>query len=149
MPSSVLCKQCPEKNIFTDGSSILRRLSIGKLTEFMPQHLEKLMTRQQGPREIDHHPAAVMVWWRVAYNTPPSSSAKVDENTLLEPVVKSLNNTFFSNEHCKFKQDLTSARKANSSMDWFWGIFWISLLQVIGPSAALTSTQWTPKVGSA
>ena len=32
-------------------SSILRRFSIVKLTEFMPQHLQKLMTKLQGFRE--------------------------------------------------------------------------------------------------
>ena len=70
-----------------------------------------------------HHPASVMVWWGVAYDATTKlhfcekevkTSAKVYENTVLEPIVKPLNNTLFSNEHCSFKQDLTLAHKTNS-----------------------------------
>ena len=94
---------------------------------------------------------------RVSYDTTTKlyfcekgvkTSAKIYENTMLETVVKLFNNTLFSNEHWSFKQDLAPAYKANSTKVWLRGIFKTPLLRVIGPSAALTSTQWTPRVGS-
>ena len=59
IPFSALSRQWPEENFFSlmKISSVLRRFSISKLTEFMHQHLKKLITRIQR----DHHPASVMV----------------------------------------------------------------------------------------
>ena len=73
----------------------------------MPQHLKKLMTRLQGSRETN---ILLQSWfyWGVSYGATTKlrfcekgvkTSAKVYENTVLEPIVKPFNNTLFSNEH--------------------------------------------------
>ena len=126
----MLHKQWPEENFFSqmEISSILRRFSIGKLTELMPQHRE---THAEAPRiQRKHHLA--WICWGVSYDATTKlhfcekglkTSPKVYENTLLEPVVKLFNNNLFSNEHWSFKQDLAPACKANSTKVWIWGIF--------------------------
>ena len=120
-------------------SSILRRFSISKLTEFMPRHLEKLMTRLQWSRETIILLQSFFCWG-VSYDATTklhfckkgvNTSAKVYEDTVLEPVVKLFNNTLFSNEHWSFKQDLASAHKALSTKVWLRGIFPTPLLRVI------------------
>ena len=141
IPFSTLHRQWPQENFFSQMkiSSILRRFSIGKLTEFMPQQLEKLVTRLQGSGETI---ILLLSWfcWGVSYDATTKlhfsgkvvkTSAKVYETTVLEPVVKLFNNTLFGNKHWSFKQDLASARKANSTKVWLWGIFRTLLLQVI------------------
>ena len=78
--------------------------------------------------------------------------AKDYENTIFGPVVKPFNNTLFGNEHWSFKQDLAPASMANSTEVWLQEIFQTPLLRVIlgdWPLAGLTTTQWTPRVGSA
>ena len=91
-------------------SSILRRFSIGKLTEFMPQHLEKLVTRLDGCREIIKLPQSwyggSVIWchhqaqflWKRGWKPLPKTMS------MLEPVMKPFNNIFLSNEHLSFKQ---------------------------------------------
>ena len=132
MPSSTLRKQWPDENFSQMKiSSTLRWFSIGKLTEFMPQHLEKLMTKLRGSRETI---IPLQSWFclEVSYDATTKlhfcengvkTSAKVYENTMLEPVVEPFNNTLFSNEHWSFKQDLVPVRKANSTKVWLRGIF--------------------------
>ena len=80
---------------------------------------------------------------------PPSSiSAKVYEKTVLEPVVKLFNNTLFSNEQWSFKQGLAPTCKANSTKapGDFPDSITLGDSGFIGPSAALTSAQWTPRM---
>ena len=118
--------------LFTDENSILRRFSIGKLTEFIPKHRE---THDKAPKiQRDHH--TTWFCWGVSYDATTKlhfcekgvkTSAKVYENTVLEPVVKLFKNTLFSNEHWSFMQDLAPARKTNSTKVWLWGIFRTSL----------------------
>ena len=155
MSFSELRRQWPEKNFFSQMkiSSILRKFSISKLTEFMPQHLEKLMTRLQGSRRT-----IILLQSqycsRMLYDTTTIKlhfcekgvkiSAKVYEKTVLEPVVKLFNNTLFSNGHWSFKQDLAHAHKANSTKIWLQRIFWTLLLQVIQSLLALQQLWLSP-----
>ena len=132
-------------------SSILRRLSIGKLTEFMLNILRNLCKATRIQR--DQRPTSVMIWWGVAYDATTklhfcekgvNTSPKVYENSVLEPVVTPLNNTLFSNEHWSFKRDLAPTRKANSTKVWLQGIFQTSLLQVIPSNWVFSSSDLNP-----
>ena len=144
MPFLTLCRQWLEENFFSQMkiSSVLRRFSISKLTEFMPRHLEKLMTRIQR----DHHPASVMVLlgsvvW--CHHQAPFlwKGGEILCQSLWEhhvgAFVKLFNNTLFSNEQWSFKHDLAPARKANSTNVWLRGIFQTQLLWVIPGLLAL------------
>ena len=100
-----------------------------------------------------YHPASVIIWWGVAYDATTklhfcekgvNTSAKVYENTALEPVVKPLNNTLFSNEHRSFRQDLAPARKTNSTKVWLRGIFRSSLLRVFPGNWPFSSSDLNP-----
>ncbi|KAJ4434476.1 hypothetical protein ANN_23038 [Periplaneta americana] len=65
--------------------------------------------REKAPKvQRDHHPSSVMVWW----------GAKVYENTVLEPIVKDLNQTLFRNQNWSFQQDSAPAHKARSTQEW-------------------------------
>ena len=111
----------------------------------MPQHLEKLLTRLKGSRETI---ILLLSWFccGVSYDATTKlhfcekgvkTSAKIYENTVLEPVVKLFNNTLFSNEQWSFEQDLAPAHKAYSTKVWLWGIFRTPLLWVIPDLLAL------------
>lgn len=74
-----------------------------------------------------HHPSSIMVWWGVSWHgvtpihfceTGVKTSAKVYENTVLEHVVKPLNNTLFNGVEWIFQQDSAPAHKAKSTQKW-------------------------------
>ena len=144
MPFSTLCRQWQEENFFSQMkiSSLLRRFSISKLTEFMPQHLEKLMTWLQGSRETI---ILLQSWfcWGVSFDATTrlhfcekgvKSSTKVYENTVLEPVVKFfktlcsvMNNGALSIWHLPAKQTLPRSDSGGffglHYSGWFW-VYW-------------------------
>ena len=77
-----------------------------------------------------HHPSSVMFWWGVSYSGATQqhfhekwvkTSAKVYENTVLEPIVRGLNTTFFRNQLWTFQQDSSPAHKAKSTQTWLEG----------------------------
>ena len=114
-------------------SLVLRRFSFGKLTEFMPQHLEKVMTSIQGSRETI---VLFKSWfcWGVSYDA--ITKLHFCENlcqSLWEHRVgtccEAFLQHFISNEHWSFKQDLVPALKANSTKVWLRGIFQDSITQ--------------------
>lgn len=84
--------------------------------------------REKAPKiQRGHHPSSVMVWWGVSYAGATTlhfcekgvkTSARVYENTVLEPIVKDLSNTLFENEEWSFQQDSAPAHKAKSTQGW-------------------------------
>ena len=148
MLSSMLRKQWPEDNFFSQVkiSPILRRFSISKLTEFMPQHLEKLVTRIQK----DRHPASVMVWWGVSYDATTKlhfcekgvkTSAKVYENTVQE-LLWSLWTTLSSVINIGALSRIWHLPTCPKV--WLRGIFWISLLCMIPGHCPFSSSDLNP-----
>lgn len=84
--------------------------------------------REKAPKvQRGHHPSSVMVWWGVSYSGATQlhfcekgvkTSAKVYENTVLEPIVKDLNKSLFRNQNWSFQQDSAPAHKARSTQGW-------------------------------
>ncbi len=78
----------------------------------------------------DHQPSSVMVWWGVLWNGATvilfctqrvKMTAKIDEEIVLQPVVKSLHNILFKGQHWIFQQD--SAHKSKCCQKWLANIF--------------------------
>nr|AEO90418.1 putative MhmaT1 transposase [Misgolas hubbardi] len=74
-----------------------------------------------------HYPASVMVWWGVSYEGATElhfcekgvkTSAKVYQDTVLEPVVENVNHTLFQHQQWSFQQDSAPAHKARSTQEW-------------------------------
>ena len=83
---------------------------------------------EKAPRvQRGHHPASVMVWWGVSYEGTTElhfcekgvkTSAKVYQETVLERLVKNLNNTLFHGQNWSFQQDSAPAHKARTTQQW-------------------------------
>ena len=89
-----LHKQWSEENFFSQMkiSSILRRFWISKFTDFMPQHLEKYMTRLErfrGPSSCFSHG-----FIGDCHMMPPPSSISVEKRWT--PLPKSMRTTYWS-----------------------------------------------------
>lgn len=74
-----------------------------------------------------HHPASVMVWWGVSYEGVTEvhfcekgvkTSARVYQESVLERVVKPLNQSLFQNKPWTFQQDSAPAHKAKTTQAW-------------------------------
>src|SRR5258705_10820703 len=74
-----------------------------------------------------HHPAYVMVWWGVSYDGVTKlhfcekgvkTNGKIYRKTILEPIVKPLNETMFNGDFWSFQQDSAPAHKANATQEW-------------------------------
>ena len=98
--------------------SVLRRLSMARMTGYMPHPIEKLVKRLQGSREV-------MLWLGVSYEETTEghfcekgvkTSAKVYQEIVLERQVKNLNNTLFHGQNWSYQQD--SAPDVISTSDW-------------------------------
>lgn len=84
--------------------------------------------RQVAPKiQRTHHPACVMVWWGVSYEGVTDihfcekgvkTSAKVYQETVLEPFVKPLNTSMFSGQSWSFQQDSAPGHKAKTTQNW-------------------------------
>ena len=133
-----------EENFFSQMkiSSLLRRFSISKLTDFMISTSRE--THDKDPERptscFSHGFVGSIVW---CHHQPPFLW-KRGENLCqslwehrVELVLKLFNNTLFSNEHWSFKQDLAPAHKANSTKAWLQGIFQTQLHWVIPGLLAL------------
>ncbi len=79
------------------------------------------------PVERGHHPSAVMVWWGVSWEGATAihfcepgvkTTAQIYQDTILEPVVKPLNETLFHGEHWVFQQDSAPSHKAKTTQKW-------------------------------
>ncbi len=67
------------------------------------------------------HPSSMMVWWGVSWNgttvihfctSGVKTTAKIDEETILKPVEKPLNDTLFKGQLWIFQQDSAPAHKS-------------------------------------
>ncbi len=74
-----------------------------------------------------HHSSSVMVWWGVLLNgvcvihfciPVVKTTIKIQEEIVLEPVVKPLNETLFKKQRWIFQQDATPTHKSERCHEW-------------------------------
>ena len=110
------------KILFTDEKIFTVQEKFNKQNDRVYEASELIPRVEKG-----HHPASVMVWWGVSYDGVTDlhfceqgvkTSAKVYQKTVLEAVVKPLNNSLFQNQPWTFQQDSAPAHKAKTSQAW-------------------------------
>jgi transposase len=116
------------KNIlFTDEKIFTIEQHYNKQNDKVYAHDSREAKEIVGRVQRGHHPAYVMVWWGVSYlgvselhfcEKGVKISAKVYQDTVLETVVKPLNDTMFKNIHWTFQQDSAPGHKARTTQIW-------------------------------
>lgn len=115
------------KILFTDEKIFTIEEHYNKQNDRVYAHSSKEASEVVAKVQRGHHPAYVMVWWGVSYQGVTKlhfcekgvkTSAKVYQDTVLEAVVKPLNNTLFKNEVWTFQQDSAPGHKARTTQIW-------------------------------
>lgn len=115
------------KILFTDEIFFTIEQHFNKQNDRIYAHSSKEASQLVDRVQRGHYPTSVMVWWGISYEgvTEPyfcekgiKTSAQVYQDTILEKVVKPLNNTMFNNQEWSFQQDSAPGHKARSTQSW-------------------------------
>lgn len=113
--------------LFTDEKIFTVEQKYNRQNDRVYAHSSREAADKIGKIERGHHPAAVMVWWGVAYDGVTQlhfceqgvkTRAANYQTDILENVVKPLNDTLFAGKHWIFQQDSAPAHKAKSTQRW-------------------------------